>query len=393
MGAVLLLADALDVRAVAVLGAASAILGWLVSSLKRVGRGVIETLLGVVGLTVGIGVGGWHLLRTGVTATSVAGIAALACGVLLLACGVVDLLRGVQWRWRLLALPGAFLVFQLVLVPITPTLAAIDPPRTLVGSATPASYGLPYSDVEFRTDDGVRLSGWYLPSHNGAVVAVLHGSGSTRSEVLPQAVAVASRGYGVLLYDDRGQGRSDGLAMDFGWWGDPDLAAAVTWMQQQPDADPVRVGAVGMSMGGEQAVNLAATDPRIRVVVAEGMQARQPADLVPEPGLHGWTVQTVMGVSTGTAALLSAASPPLPLQDAVQRMSPRLVLLIAAGEEIGVVQRVQAAAPSSVQVWALPHSTHTRGLDDQPDEWTARVGSFLDATLATSTTHGASTAP
>jgi dienelactone hydrolase len=251
-----------------------------------------------------------------------------------------------------------------------------------MGSATPAGYGLPYSEVEFHTGDGVRLSGWYVPSRNGAAVAVLHGSGSTRTEVLPQAVAVASRGYGVLLYDDRGQGRSDGTAMDFGWWGDSDLAAAVTWMRQQPDADPARIGAVGISMGGEQAINLAATDPRIRAVVAEGVQARQPADLVPEPGLHGWTVQTVMGVSTGTAALLSAAPVPIPLQDAVRQIKPRPILVIAAGDEIAVVQRVQAAAPSTVQMWALPRSTHTHGFADQPDEWSSRVGSFLDAALA-----------
>jgi len=57
----------------------------------------------------------------------------------------------------LLALPAAFLVLQFVLVPITPTLAAVDSPRSPIGSPTPATYGLPYSDVEFRTGDGVRL--------------------------------------------------------------------------------------------------------------------------------------------------------------------------------------------------------------------------------------------
>jgi uncharacterized protein len=382
VAALLLLADALDVGVVVATGAAGTVLYWLVGVVRPVARGVIESLLGLVGLILGAGVGGWHVVRTGVTVTGVVGLVALMFGLVLLILGLWQLLRGVRGWWWLLALPTAFLVFQFVLVPITPTLAAVDPPRSPMGSATPATYGLPYSDVEFRTGDGVRLSGWYIPSRNGAAVAVLHGSGSTRTEVLPQAVAVASRGYGVLLYDDRGQGRSDGRAMDFGWWGDSDLAAAVTWMQQQPDADPTRIAAVGISMGGEQAINLAATDPRIRAVVAEGVQARQPADLVPEPGLHGWTVQTVTGVSTGTAALLSAAPIPIPLQDAVRRIAPRPVLVIAAGDEIAVVQRIQAAAPSTVQVWALPRSTHTQGFADQPDEWTSRVGGFLDHTLA-----------
>jgi alpha/beta superfamily hydrolase len=378
----LLVSGALDAGVVVATGAAGAVLCRLVGADRPIARGVIESLLGLVGLILGAGVGGWHVLRTGVTATGGVGLAALLFGLLLLALGLWHLMRGVRGWWWLPALPAAFLVFQFVLVPITPTLAAVDPPRSPIGSTTPAAYGLPYSDVEFHTGDGVRLSGWYVPSRNGAAVAVLHGSGSTRTEVLPQAVAVASRGYGVLLYDDCGQGHSDGTAMDFGWWGDADLAAAVTWMQQQPDADPARIAAVGISMGGEQAINLAATDPRIRAVVAEGVQARQPADLVPEPGLHGWTVQTVMGISTGTAALLSAAPVPIPLRDAVQQIAPRPVLVIAAGNEIAVVQRIQAAAPSTVQVWTLPRSTHTHGFTDQPDEWTSRVGRFLDTALA-----------
>jgi pimeloyl-ACP methyl ester carboxylesterase len=379
--ALLLFADALDVGVVVAIGAAGTALCWLVGVVRPVAGGLIESLLGLVGLMLGAGVGGWHVVRTGVTATGVVGLVALVFGLVLLSLGVWQLSRGVRGWWWLLALPTAFLVFQFVLVPITPTLAAVDPPRSPMGSATPVTYGLPYSDVEFRTGDGVTLSGWYLPSRNGAAVAVLHGSGSTRTEVLPQAVAVASRGYGVLLYDDRGQGRSDGTAMDFGWWGDSDLAAAVTWLQQQPGADPARIGAVGISMGGEQAINLAATDPRIRTVVAEGVQARQPADLVPEPGPHGWTVQTVMALSTGTAALLSGAPVPIPLQDAVRRIAPRPVLVIAAGDEIAVVQRMQAAAPSTVQVWALPRSTHAQGFADQPDEWTSRVGGILDSAL------------
>ena len=47
-----------------------------------------------------------------------------------------------------------------------------------------------------------------------------------RSAVLDQAAVLARHGYGVLLYDARGMGRSGGRAMNFGWYGDRDLAAA-----------------------------------------------------------------------------------------------------------------------------------------------------------------------
>ena len=60
-------------------------------------------------------------------------------------------------------------------------------------------------------------------------------------------------GYGVLLLDARGHGDSGGRAMDLGWFGDLDVTAAVDHLAARDDVDPDRIGAVGMSMGGEEA--------------------------------------------------------------------------------------------------------------------------------------------
>ena len=111
--------------------------------------------------------------------------------------------------------------------------AATNVPRTAVGLDTPRAHGLAYEDVTFSTADGVELSGWYVPSRNGAAVVLLHGAGSTRSAVLAHAVVLADDGFGVLLYDARGHGRSQGRAMDFGWYGDLDVAAAVDFVAGQ----------------------------------------------------------------------------------------------------------------------------------------------------------------
>src|SRR5206468_1520008 len=78
--------------------------------------------------------------------------------------------------------------------------------------------------------------------------------------------------------DARGHGRSAGRAMDFGWYGDADVQGAVTFLGAQPDVRDGRIAAVGLSMGGEEAIGAAATDPRIRAVVAEGATGRVAAD-------------------------------------------------------------------------------------------------------------------
>ncbi len=56
---------------------------------------------------------------------------------------------------------------------------------------------------------------------------LLPGAGSTRTRVIGQGAVLARHGYGALLLDTGGHGLSAGHAMDFGWWGERDISAAV----------------------------------------------------------------------------------------------------------------------------------------------------------------------
>lgn len=227
------------------------------------------------------------------------------------------------------------------------------------------------------------LSGWYVPSRNGAAVVLLHGAGSTRSAVLPHAVVLADDGFGVLLYDARGHGRSQGRAMDFGWYGDLDVAAAVDFVAGQADVQPGRVAALGLSMGGEEALGAAASDPRIRAVVAEGATTRMAGDkawLSDVHGVRGWVQEQLDRAMYATADVLTAANPPIRLQDAVAHASPRPILLITAGavpDEGHAAAHIQAGSPATVQVWTATGAGHTRSLATHPAEWEDRVVSFL----------------
>jgi dienelactone hydrolase len=345
--------------------------------------GAVALALGVLGTVAGVGIGVVHLAKAGLVLSSAAGLAALASGLMLLVLGGWQLTRLLPGWWRLAALPVAFLLFQFVLVPVTPAVAGTNPAPTEVGDRTPAYLDLPFAEAAFTTADGVPLSGWYIPSTNGAAVAVLHGSGSTRSGVLDQAAALARHGYGVLLYDDRGHGRSGGAGMDFGWWGDLDVAAAVSYLESRPDVEPGRIGVLGLSMGGEQAINAAATDSRIRAVVAEGVQPKLPADTPQRPpGLEGLTERAVDVIGFATARLLTRAPTPLPQREAVAAVAPRPLLLIAGEGEVPAARALQAVAPSTVSLWELPDTPHTAGLAQHRDAWTARVTAFFDTNLS-----------
>jgi pimeloyl-ACP methyl ester carboxylesterase len=224
-----------------------------------------------------------------------------------------------------------------------------------------------------------------VPSRNGAAVVLAHGAGSTRSAVLDHAAVIARHGYGVLLYDARGHGRSGGHAMDFGWYGDADVSAAVSYLARRPGVDASRIAAVGLSMGGEEAIGAAASDRRIAAVVAEGATTRVPADKAWLPyDAVGLVKRGEAWVTYSVAGLLTDAERPMPLHDAVRAVAPRPVLLVegAQEDEIATGRALRAASPANVELWPLPDTAHTKGLRTHPGEWERRVVGFLDAALS-----------
>jgi dienelactone hydrolase len=359
----------------------------LLKQASPLGRGALEVAAGLLYLPVGIGIGLPHLAKAGAHALTLAGLAALVGGLVLLGAGGAVLMRATR-RWlRPAVVLVELLVAGLAALTFGQAVAATNVPRTDVGATRPIDLGLAYRDVEFRTADGVRLSGWYVPTQAGAAVVLLHGAGSTRSSVLDHAVVLGRAGYGILLFDARGHGRSGGRAMDFGWYGDADIAAAVTFLQAQPDVDDERIAAVGMSMGGEEAIGAAAGDPRIKAVVAEGATNRAAGDkawLSDEYGLRGALQEGVERLVYGAADLLTSASPPVTLHDAVAASAPRPVLLIAGGampDEAMAGRYIRSASPDTVELWEVAGAGHTGARRAEPDGWEQRVTTFLDGAL------------
>ena len=94
--------------------------------------------------------------------------------------------------------------------------------------------GAPYYEVEFRTSDDLLLKGWYIESRNGAAVISFPGRAGSQS----RAKMMADHGYGVLLFDRRGEGESQGDPNLLGWQGERDIHAAVKFLQKPPRRRP-----------------------------------------------------------------------------------------------------------------------------------------------------------
>lgn len=351
-------------------------------------RGLVLCVLGLTGVVVGVGIGLPHLVGAGASVASLVGLLALGGGLGLLVLGARTLLRGRRWWVAVVTVAALGAVTGVALLTVGQALAATVVAPSRLADVNPTDLGPAAREVTASTADGVALSGWYLPSTNGAAVVLRHGAGSTRTDVLAQAAVLGRAGYGVLMLDARGHGASGGRAMDLGWFGDEDVRAGVDLLVTRPEVDPDRIGVVGLSMGGEEAIGAAATDPRIRAVVAEGAEQRVAADkawMADAYGLAGRVQGVLDRVTYGAVDLLTGADPPIALRDAVGRAAPRPVLLIAGGavaDEQRAARWIQAASPSTVTVWVVPSAGHVQGLAVEPEQWADRVLGFLDENLA-----------
>jgi uncharacterized protein len=241
----------------------------------------------------------------------------------------------------------------------------------------------PVEDVELHTSDGLTLKGSYVPSRNGAAVIVAFGRKGTQDP----ARMLARHGYGVLIFDRRGEGESEGDPNPYAWNdGELDLLAAVEFLKQRPDVEPGRIGGLGLSVGGETFLQAAAHSEDIQAVVSEGATARSGGELRSVPG-NGFGPIAINSVMTPAVAVFSDATPPPHLIDLVGDIAPRSMLVIyapdvAAGEERRFNTAFYRAAGAPKAIWGVPGAGHVGAQDARPQEYERRVTRFFDQSLS-----------
>ncbi|MBW9108603.1 alpha/beta fold hydrolase [Microbacterium trichothecenolyticum] len=132
---------------------------------------------------------------------------------------------------------------------------------------TPGEAGLGFEEVVFEATDGVELRGWFVPAgpEPAPTVVWVHGwlwnrLGNVAGLVpfpdrdvdfLPATEALHDAGFHVLMFDLANHGESGARRpLTFGPWEARDFAGAVAYVRSRPDVIPDRVGAIGMSAGG-----------------------------------------------------------------------------------------------------------------------------------------------
>jgi fermentation-respiration switch protein FrsA (DUF1100 family) len=348
-------------------------------------RAVIALSLGFLAVVGGAAEAGYYTVKVGASGDDYTGLLMIAAGVLIIAVGVwtlwrtrrLDESRRRRYPRRVLVGVMGFVVFFEVVLSLAFSYVYTHAARPVVPEA---ALGAPYEEVTFTTSDGLELAGWYIPSQNGAAVIAFPG----RKGPQPHARMLARHGYGVLLFDRRGEGESEGDPNTLGWAGDRDLEAALAFLRDRPDVDPDRIGGIGLSVGGEMLLQSAAESNALKAVVSEGAGTRSIREHVHMSGVARWILLPQWSVITAATAVFSNHAPPPGLNELVGRISPRPIFLIYTPHGQGAETEnptFYAAAGEPKTLWEIPEAGHTGGLEARPQEYERRVTAFLDNAL------------
>ena len=132
--------------------------------------------------------------------------------------------------------------------------------------ADPSSLGLPFGEVYFATQDGVRLHGWFVPGESNWIWLWCHGNAGNISHRLQNlALLHQELGVNIFLFDYRGYGRSAGKPSEKGTY--LDAEAALAYLDSREDVDSKRIIYFGRSLGAAVAVELATRKPPAALIL------------------------------------------------------------------------------------------------------------------------------
>ena len=252
-------------------------------------------------------------------------------------------------------------------------------PPTARPSLNPSRMGLVCEEVELRTEDGFRLTAWWMPNGKPAraPVVILHGLGASKAHMIDYILFAQEQGNPTLAIDFRGHGESDPSLTSIGFYESRDAIAAMQFVREKGAGDPVLWGT---SMGAVSALLAAARDGS-----AAGIIADAPFDTYRNTVLHH--AKLFYGLSE--FPLITLAMPMIEsrarfrvdevdcLRAAEQIQAPMLLL---AGEEDArmpptMVRTIYDRAAGPKEFWVIPGEGHENR--NFGNEFREKIADFL----------------
>ncbi|MHB8483245.1 MAG: alpha/beta hydrolase [Nitrospiria bacterium] len=245
---------------------------------------------------------------------------------------------------------------------------------------TPRQLNFAYEEVTFKSLDGTRLNGWFIPGRRKirGTILLFHGNGANIGNHYGAVFWLPDEGYHVFLFDYRGYGKSEGVPTRKGI--QQDGAAALDYIRQRPDVIPYPIVVYGQSLGGAVAAYTVATRKRdgIGAVILESSFAGY-RDIAREKLAGFWLTWPLQWP---LSFLVSDQYSPL---DVINRISP-IPLLIIHGDSDEVIpehhsEKLFNSALPPKTLWIIKGGHHIDAFSGLHLKNREKLLKFLDQTL------------
>ena len=162
-----------------------------------------------------------------------------------------------------------FIVLFLILFSLFTFFMSIHPQK-IITELEPSDLGLEYEEINFRSKDGLKLSGWLIPNNmTKSAVIVMHGYPADKANLLGIAEFLA-KDFSVFLFDFRSFGESEGKYTTAGYLEKNDLIGAIEYLEKEKNL--TKIGLYGFSLGG--AVALSVNHGNVKAIVTDSAYAK-----------------------------------------------------------------------------------------------------------------------
>ena len=299
-------------------------------------------------------------------------------------------LKRIRWKWLISRLLIALLLLWII-GDVTWVILSFHPPR-LPLLRSPVDLNLKYEEVNFVTEDGVKIAAWFIPADKSndtrCTIIVCHGYPGNRSRFIDIVPALHRAGFSVLMFDFRGNGESTGRTT-IGRKEVNDLNSAIKWLCESKPNSSLGIGVIGFSMGGAVAIMAAARNKAIKAVVSDSAYASldRPAELTLKRTFG--LLAPILGVPARITFRLMLGCNPKDVAPyrLIHLISPRAVFIIHGDADVKVsvedAKLLYESARHPKELWIGHGIGHVKMFVRHRDEYERRVVNFFKRYIIT----------
>ena len=231
---------------------------------------------------------------------------------------------------------------------------------------TPADTALKYEDISFKTEDNLRLNGWFIPAENPrGTLLFCHGNAGNISHRLEIIEIFYKLSLNVFIFDYRGYGKSQGTPSEDGLY--QDVQAAYQYLLSRRDVDKETIVIYGKSIGANVAIHLASKVDLVALIAESGFTSAYDMGKELFPYLHIKWIITIK----------------YDAEDMIKNIAIPKLIIHSKDDEIMPFrfgEKLFEAAPQPKEFYAM-QGTHNEAVFMARQEYSSRLNSFLSKHL------------